>query len=170
MNPIRIKTALVAGACLAAAFATTPASADSKDTQLSVSASVSANCSISANAVNFGEVDTLSSSPVLGSGSIDVTCTNGTGWSAAADVGGGSGASFGTRRLTANGSDTLDYTLYRDAGRTQVWGDGSGSTFTVTGSGSGAQQSFTVWGRIPGGQSSAPAGSYTDTVNVTITY
>ena len=170
MNPIRIKTALVAGACVAAAFGATPASADTKGTQLTVSATVNANCSVSANAVDFGAVDTLSATAVLGSGSVDVTCTNGTGWSATADIGGGTGASFATRRMTSGGGDTLDYTLYRDSGRTQVWGDGSGTTFAVTGTGSGAQQSFTVWGRVPGGQSSAPAGSYSDTVNVTITY
>jgi spore coat protein U-like protein len=168
MNTIRITAALVAGAC-SAALATTPAFADSKGTQLNVSASVTANCAIAANPVDFGPVDTLSSSPVLGTGSVDVTCTNGTGWSAAADVGGGSGASFATRKLTSSGN-TLNYTLFRDSGRTEVWGDGSGSTFTVTGTGSGAQQSFTVWGQIPGGQASAPAGSYTDVVNVTITY
>ena len=169
MNPIRIKAALVAGACLAAALGSTPAAAETKDTSLSVSASVSATCSIAANAVNFGAVDTLSSSPVLGSGSIDVTCTSGTGWSATADIGGGSGASFATRRLTSSGN-TLDYTLYRDSARTQVWGIGSGSTFAIAGTGSGAQQNVSVYGRIPGGQGSAPAGSYTDTVNVTITY
>jgi len=168
MNSIRIKTVLVAGGC-AAFFAATPAWADTKGTTLNVSASVDHNCSVSANPVNFGPVDTLSSSPVLGSGSVEVTCTNGTGWSASADAGEGSGASFDTRRLTSSGN-TIDYTLYRDAARTQIWGDGSGSTFTVAGTGSGSQQSFTVWGRIPGGQSSAPAGSYTDRVNVTITY
>ncbi|HEX8216858.1 MAG TPA: spore coat U domain-containing protein [Allosphingosinicella sp.] len=167
MNAIRIKSALVIGAC-AAAFAT-PAAAGTQGTGLGVSANVTANCSVVANPVDFGDIDTLDSTAVLGSGSVDVTCTNGTGWTATADIGGGSGATFASRRLTFGGN-TLNYTLYRDAARSQVWGDGTNSTFTVTGSGSGSQQSFNVYGRLPGGQSSAPAGLYTDTVNVTITY
>jgi spore coat protein U-like protein len=168
MNRIRITIALVAGTC-AAALGATPALADSKQTSLGVSATVNANCTVSANAVGFGDVDTLSASAVNGSGSVVVTCTNGTGWTAAADIGAGSGATFATRRMTVSGN-TLNYTLYRDSGRTQVWGDGTGSTFTVAGTGSGSAQTITVYGQIPGGQSSAPAGLYTDTVGVTITY
>lgn len=167
LNSIRFKTALAALAC-AATFAT-PASAGSQQTSLGVSATVNANCTVSANAVDFGTVDTLSASAVNGTGSVSVTCTNGTGWTAAADIGAGSGATFATRRMTYSGN-TLNYTLYRDSGRTQVWGDGTGSTYTIANTGSGSAQSFTVYGRVPGGQSSAPAGGYTDTVGVTITY
>lgn len=169
LRTIRITTAIVAGAC-AATFAT-PASADTRTTNLGVSASVTANCTISADPVAFGPVDTLSATEVLGTGAVNITCTNGTGWSAAANVGSGSGASYATRRMTrVLGTETMNYTLYRDAARTQVWGDGSSSTFTVTGTGSGSAQSFTVYGRVPGGQSGAPPGSYTDIVGVTITY
>ena len=169
MNSIRIKTALAVGVGACAIAFATPASADSRGTGLGVSANVKANCSIVANPVAFGDIDTLNAAAVLGAGSVDVTCTNGTGWTATADVGGGSGATFAARRMTFSGN-TLSYTLYRDSARTQIWGDGTNSTFTVTGSGSGAQQRFDVYGRMPGGQSSAPAGLYTDTVNVTITY
>jgi spore coat protein U-like protein len=167
INSTRVRTAILVGCC-AAGFAT-PASAGTQGTTIGVSATVTANCAVSAAPVGFGSVDTLSASPVDASGSVSVTCTNGTGWTAAADVGGGSGASFATRRMTYSGN-TLNYTLYRDSGRTQVWGDGTGSTYTVGNTGSGAAQSFTVYGRVPGGQSSAPAGGYNDTVNVTITY
>ena len=166
LNSIRFKAATIVGAC--AAF-TTPAYAGSQGTTIGVSATVTANCTVSALPVAFGSVDTLSASPVDATGSVSVTCTNGTGWTAAADAGGGSGASFATRRMTYSGN-TLNYTLYRDAARSQVWGDGSGSTFTVANTGSGSAQSFTVYGRVPGGQSTAPAGGYNDTVNVTITY
>jgi spore coat protein U-like protein len=167
LNSIRIKTALVVGAC-AASFAT-PATAGSKDTSLTVNATVSANCSISAAPVNFGPVDTLTATAVDGTGGVTVTCTNGTGWTAAADIGAGSGASFATRRMTSSGN-TLNYTLFTDSNRSIIWGDGTGVTATVGNTGSGAAQVFTVYGRVPGGQSSAPAGSYSDTVNVTITY
>lgn len=167
MNSIRFRTAILVGCC--AAGLATPASAGTQGTTIGVSATVTANCTVSAAPVAFGSVDTLSATAVDGTGSVSVTCTNGTGWTAAADIGGGSGASFATRRMTYSGN-TLNYTLYRDSGRTQVWGDGTGSTFTIANSGSGAAQSFTVYGRVPGSQASAPAGAYNDTVNVTITY
>ena len=169
MYSIRTKTALAVGLCASAMAFATPASAESRGTGLGVSARVTAKCTVAANPVAFGDIDTLDATPVLGAGSVDVTCTNGTGWTATADVGGGAGATFAARRMTS-ASNTLTYTLYRDAARTQIWGDGTNSTFTVTGSGSGALQNFSVYGRMPGGQSSAPAGLYTDVVNVTITY
>jgi len=71
--------------------------------------------------------------------------------------------------LMTDGSNTLEYNLYTDAGRTTVWGDGTASSVTAAGTGSGAQQSLTVYGRIPASQS-VPAGSYSDTVTATINF
>ena len=164
-----IRCACLAGACAAAAALATPAVAGTTSSNLSVSANVNANCTVSTTALDFGGIDTLSASPVDGTGGISVTCTSGTAWTAAADIGSGSGASFASRRMSAGGN-TLSYTIYTDAGRTTVWGDGSGSTGTVGNTGSGAAQNVTVYGRVPAGQTSVPAGSYADTVSVTITY
>lgn len=146
-----------------------PAQAGTVSSNLSVNATVTANCTVSTSALNFGSVDTLSASAVDGSGGISVTCTSGTGWTAAADVGGGSGATFATRRMS-QGANLLSYSLYTNAARTNVWGDGTGSTVTIGNTGTGAVQNVTVYGRIPGSQSSAPPGSYADTVSVTVTY
>lgn len=167
LNPFRVKTAMLVAAS-AAAFAV-PAHAGSQSSPLAVNATVTANCTISTSALAFGSVDTLSGSPVLGTGGVTITCTSGTGWSAAADAGAGSGATLDTRRMTA-GSDTLNYMLYTDSGRTTVWGDGSGSTAAITSTGSGSAQSVTIYGRVPAGQTGVPAGSYSDTVGVTVTY
>jgi spore coat protein U-like protein len=166
LKSARIKYAvvLVAFASLAA-----PASAATVSSSLSVSANVTANCTISTSALNFGSVDTLSASPVDGTGGITVTCTNGTAWTAAADIGSGSGASFAARRMS-QGANTLNYSLYTTAARTTVWGDGTGTTATFGNTGNGAAQNVTVYGRIPGSQTSAPAGGYADTVSVTVTY
>lgn len=168
LNSIRPTTAIALGLC-ASAFAA-PASAGTQNTNLTVNATVTANCTVTADPVNFGSVDTLNATAVTGTGTVTVTCTNGTGWTAAADAGEATGASFGTRKMRSGAGDVLNYTLFTDAGRTTVWGDGSGTTATVGNTGSGSAQPFTVYGRIPGGQSSAPAGSYSDRVNVTITY
>jgi spore coat protein U-like protein len=58
--------------------------------------------------------------------------------------------------------------LYSNAGRTTVWGNTVG-TDTVAGTGTGATQSLTVYGRVPV-QSTPGAGTYTDTVITTVTY
>lgn len=165
-SPIRGKSAVV----LAALAVALPgaAQAGTQSTSMSVSATVTANCSVSTTSVAFGSVDTLSGNHDA-TGSVSVTCTNGSAWSASANAGSGSGATMASRRMTA-GANTLNYTLYTDAARNNVWGDGTGSTATVGNTGTGAAQTFTVYGRVPSGQTSVPAGSYSDTVSVTITY
>ena len=65
-------------------------------------------------------------------------------------------------------SNTLNYTLYSDSGRTAVWGQTIG-TDTVAGTGNGSAQSVSVYGRIPGGQAPVPA-TYSDTITATVTY
>jgi spore coat protein U-like protein len=65
-------------------------------------------------------------------------------------------------------SATVNYSLYTTAVRTVVWGNTVG-TDTMAGTGNGASQAFTVYGRVPTQTTSAP-GNYTDTVTATVTY
>ena len=174
MNHLNFKMAKATGALLAAAATTclgfsAPAYAQPATSSLSVSATVTSNCTVSTSPLDFGDVNTLSGSNVDGTGGITVTCTNGTDWEAAAGVGSGSGATLLSRRMTF-GSNLLSYSLYTDATRTSVWGDGTGTTSLITNTGTGGAQNVTIYGRIGSGQSSAPAGGYADTVSVTITY
>lgn len=153
----------------AAVLAPAAASAATTSSTLSVDATVTANCTVSTSALAFGAVDPLSGANIDGTGGITVTCTSGTAWTASAGIGSGTGASFTSRRMS-DGSNLLNYNLYTTAGRTTVWGDGSGSTGTLGGTGSGSAQSATVYGRIGSGQTSVPPGNYADTVSVTVTY
>ncbi len=70
----------------------------------------------------------------------------------------------------AERSDALNYNLYLDAARTSIWGDGTGGTalFTVA-IPSGKAVNVTIFGRIPAGQDVA-AGSYSDSIVVTIQF
>ena len=157
-------------AMLVAATAAAPAFAETGTSSLSVGATVTANCVVSTTAVAFGSVDVTAGSNVDGTGGLSVTCTNGTAWAASADAGSGIGASLATRKM-ANGADLLDYVLYTDSARSSVWGDGvGGTTSTFAGTGSGEEQASTIYARVPSGQTSLPAGSYADTVTVTVTY
>jgi spore coat protein U-like protein len=163
----KIRNPLVAAALLAAMPGA--AWAGSQSAPMAVSANVTANCTITAGNLAFGNVNAVSGSNYDATATLSIACTSGSGWSAAANLGGGPSATFATRRMT-NGANTLDYTIYTDSGRNTVWGDGTSSSSMLTGTGNGSTQSVTVYGRVPSGQTTVPAGSYSDSVTVTITY
>ena len=159
------------GAALLAAGVAAPgaAVAATASSTMNVTATVTANCTVSTTALAFGNVDTISGADVDSTGGLSIRCTNGTGWSAAAGVGAGVGANYGSRRMTS-GANQLTYNLYTTAARNFVWGDGSGGTNLLGGTGTGNAQAVTVYGRVGAGQTSVPAGAYADTVTVTVTY
>ncbi len=145
------------------------ASAATAGSTFQVNASV---CYVSGTTLNFGSgLDPINGSvPVDASSTLSVQCTNTTAWSVALDAGTNAGGAtvFGSRAIK-NGAQTLAYQLYTNAGRTTVWGDGSGGSSPVTGTGTGSTQALTVYGRLPSLAGAIP-GSYTDTVTITITY
>jgi spore coat protein U-like protein len=138
-----------------------------EDTTFLVQAEVVKACSISATNLDFGQYTPLSQK--TGTSTINVTCTNTTGYTIALDVGTGLGAAFANRKMTS-GSHLLNYNLFTDGTFTTVWGDGTGGSSTVGGTGNGAQQALTVNGRILAGEYVAPASNYQDTITVTITF
>lgn len=160
------------GATVAALAASATATAASPETTtLSVSASVSADCDITTTAVSFGAVAVLSSTADDANGSLSVTCTSGTAWTAKADKGLGGTTATLTDRKMQNSTNLLSYDLYTDAGYTKIWGDAADTTtVAITGTGDGSTVAHTIYGRVPTGQKSAALGTYADTVTVTITY
>jgi spore coat protein U-like protein len=165
-----VRSAGTAFLVAAAAAAASPVSAAETSSNLDVSATVTANCVVSTTAVAFGNVDVTSGQAVQATGDLNVTCTSGTAWAATASAGAGTGASLLTRKM-ANGANLLNYRLFTDVGRTTVWGDGvEGATANISGTGSGTQQTRTIYGEVDAGQTGLPAGVYGDTVLVTVTY
>lgn len=88
---------------------------------------------------------------------------------------GGNGGTIANRRMS-NGTSNMSYQLYNNSGRTTVWGDGLNGTARTSGSVNvGTTTSYkyspyyTIYGRIPLGQSLSP-GSYTDTVVISVTF
>lgn len=151
------------------AFAAQPAFATDTTGGLSVNATITSNCAVSTTTVAFGNIDVTLNTAVDATGGMSVTCTNGTAWTAKADAGtGGAGTSLTHRKMT--GPDKLSYDLFTDSTRTTKWGDGvTSGTATITGTGTGSAQASTIYGRVRAG-STARAGSYSDTVTVTVTY
>jgi spore coat protein U-like protein len=155
--------------CVAAAFAAASgaAQAATATTSFQVQLTIQAQCLInSASTLNFGTQGVISAN-VDQTSTIQVQCTNSTPYNIGLDAGTGTGATVTTRKLTGGGA-TVNYTLYSDSARTSVWGNTVG-TNTVASTGTGASQSFTVYGRIPAQTTPAPT-TYTDTITVTVTY
>jgi len=154
------------GAVLALAASGAPAA--TTPTTFNVTATVIDVCAVSASNLAFGTYSPIGGSALDGTSTITVTCTLGTAYNVRIDPG-ANGASVAARQmLRASGTETLPYSLYRNAGRTQNWGQ-TDNTDTVTSTGSGVSQGHTVYGRIPA-SGNVPSGSYSDTVNVIVNY
>lgn len=121
---------------------------------------------ISTQTLDFGSTGVLTSN-VDGTAVLQVACTPTTPYNIGLDEGLGAGATTAARLMTSGGA-TVGYGLFRDASRTASWGDTIG-TDTQAGTGTGAAQSYTVYGRVAP-QTTPASGTYTDTVTVTVTY
>ncbi len=133
-----------------------------------VRANVNRTCTVSTTEVNFGSRTSLSSA-LSAQGALSITCTNALPYTIS--LGNGLVGTSPTARLmrlqNAPTGPTITYGLYQDAGFTQVWGSNTGTTASSTGN--GASQTFTVYGRLQS-QATPQAGTYTDTVVVTVSY
>jgi len=137
---------------------------------LSVSASVSKNCTISTAPVNFGAYDPVAANataPLDGIGTVTVTCTKG----AAAKVGlnAGSNAQGTTRRMSQGAAAYLTYELYKDTSRANIWGNTDADALDLGPAPNRNPRSFTVYGRVAQAQD-ATVGAYADTVVATVNF
>ena len=167
MNRSIARVALAAGALVLGA--TAPALAQTATANLSVTATVTKNCSITTTPVAFGSYDPIvanAASPLDGTGTVVVTCTKGAG--TRIDLGLGSNATGSTRRMLG-GTDLLTYELYTDTGRSTVWGAGAGAGQSIPAAPNKNPRTFTVYGRVAAGQD-VGAASYSDTVVATINF
>lgn len=123
-----------------------------------------ATCGLSVQGVSFGSYDFQSSQNLDSVGHITVTCDVSAPFTVALNA--GLTGTF-TSRTMQSGSHLLSYNLYTDTAHVSVWGDGTGGSTTV--SGSGTSVGYPVYGSAPAGQNPY-AGSYSDTVTVTLSF
>lgn len=154
---------------LAAALAPCAAYAAGSDTDsFEVSATVLASCDVDASDLTFGNYDPVAASNLDAETTLSVTCTNGTPYYVGMSLGNGSGASMATRRMTkSGGSQTLNYVLYQDTQRSVLWGNTG--VDRLSGTGNGSANTLHLYARVPM-QQTAPAGAYTDTITVTVSW
>ena len=126
-----------------------------------------ATCTVSTTTVNFGTYDVFSAAPTDSTGAVTYNCSLATTIRISLSKGSGS---F-TRRTLVGSADSLDYNLFLNAARTTVWGNGTGQTQTYSANLPPNNQNVvvTIYGRIDASQD-VRAGSYTDTITITIDY
>lgn len=135
--------------------------------------------------IDFGEHLSNSKSDVQrqskagGSAGIEVKCTKGTPYqigllpdSTKSTNGTGSMSGLaGSAAATAN--DKIAYSLYKDNGYTNAWGNQTGvggNTLSGTGTGIASPINHAVYGKVAGTELDKTAGRYLDKVAVTVTY
>lgn len=130
---------------------------------LSVTANVQSSCAISGGSLDFGNYQSGQSGNSDAVGTISFTNCTGL---LTFELDGGQSGNVNARAMKSGGN-SLSYQLYRTQQRNSVFGTGSNAQqldlqSQLTGT-------LDVFGRIPGNQDAAP-GSYSDTVNITLTY
>jgi len=147
---------------------------------LSTGASASFTCAISTPGVSFGSYNVFAVSAVNSTGTLSVTCSlippsiDGN-VSYVISLSTGSSNSFLQRKMFS-AANALGYNLYTSNTYSVVWGDGTGSTQTVSGTiklniFTNPSQTVmqTVYGQIPALQDAA-VGGYSDSVTATVSF
>jgi len=161
--------ALLAAAGLTLAMSLVAGAATTTAT-FEVKVTIQSECTLSATTLDFGSLSGLD--PVAANrdaqSTLTVTCTPQTAYQLGMDQGNVSGSTVETR-LMSSGTATLQFQLYEDSNRTDLWGNTPGSN-TFGGTGTGSAQTLTVYGRIPSGQGQPQAGIYKSVVTAAIYY
>ena len=165
LRKLRMVAVLIAMTGLFCLLGGQPAQASTATNTLSVTATVVNYCTVNTSSLSFGNYQ---GSDATATATATLTCTNGTAETIGLDAGANGAHAVGTTRAMTDGSSHyLSYEIYQNSGHTTVW---DASTHTEAGTGTGSAQSLTAYGDIPANQLTAPAGSYTDTVNINVTY
>lgn len=135
-----------------------------------VNATVTASCIVSGSTLAFGAFDVLSGSNVDSTSALSATCTNGSAYTVGLSAGASTGATVSTRKMThTNGTTLLNYSLSTVSSGGTNW-DNIGGTTVASGTGNGAAQEITVYGRVPTGQTAPIVGTYSDSITATIDF
>lgn len=150
-----------------------PTSAGTITGNLSIQMTIVAGCQVAGGATsgnNFGSMNfgswsllnqNIDAQQDIGA-QVSLACSNGEPYSISL----GNGQNYSSARRMASGGNFVNYELYQDASHSQRWGTG-GEALASTGNGN--VRNHLVYGRVPV-QSVQPAGTYTDTVVVTVAW
>jgi spore coat protein U-like protein len=172
---------LIGAAALALCVGPTAANAGSQTTTLSISASVTSNCTaLTPSSISFGSYDvfTYPTGTPLKDNTAATFSTNCTlnapiNWTVGIGNSCGQGSVPADRAMTDGASHYLSYELYQNSAFTTPWAFasscGAPTAVSQTGAGSTTANTISVYGLIPGGQN-AYENSYSDSVTVTVSF
>jgi spore coat protein U-like protein len=157
------------------------AQADTTTGQITSSMTLSSSCQVNGaggtSGVNFGVLDfgstgslfTTANGAVLagGGGALSILCSSGT--SPTVTVGAGTndaGSVGGTRALADGSGNFVPYDLYTDVGRSQILAIDGVITLAAS---TGVAQTVNIYGKAVG-KAGLPAGTYSDSVAVELTF
>lgn len=145
-----------------------------------------AACSVSSSGMGFGPYQPLTfpgkltSSDVLSTGIITIACTGiitagGYTLSLGPTNTAGHVGAYAPRYMTSpSGGPEMQFNIYTDAARTMIWGDGiMGNLISSVGLSiliGNSSNTVTVYGKVPGGQNTLKAGTYSGSMTVTLIY
>jgi len=152
----RVALAIVLAACCAAPAAAGPLA-----------------CTVSATGIAFTlNYDVFNATQYTITATVIVNCNkNNVPFTLSLDAGANSASLPNRFMKRSGGTDLLQYNMYTNVGHSTVLGDGTAGTITIAGNApnSGVNANTSIYGLLIGGQDQR-AGSYSDTVNVTVTY
>ncbi len=129
---------------------------------------VSQDCRISAPNVSFGSVALVSQFPSV-SQAVLVDCTKNSSYKVSFSTG-NSGSARPWRTMSNGAGHSLQYNLYRPDGTT-IWDDTNPQTSATLGTGGTTPNQLQSYiAKVNGSQITPPAGSYSDTVSVVISF
>jgi spore coat protein U-like protein len=163
-----LSLSLVLFTALAAAAGSSRA-ASPQTASFTVSAQISANCTISAGDLQFGAYDPIVANAASGSdatATADITTTCTTGSSPLINLSLGDNSPGAGLRQMASGANRLSYNLYTDNGHNTLWDVDSDVPATTP---DGTPHVNTVFGLLPKGQNK-PVGSYSDVVVASVSF
>ena len=165
---------------LYAAGLSLPVYAATTASDMSVTVNVNASCTMGVTSLDFGTYDPFgahATQDLRATATVSTTCTSGA--TGVVTMTGGLHPTYCMSskcyRRMANAGETsfLRYNIYTNASYSwgYVWTDNPVDVKTVGHvTGSGISQDLTVYGEVHKNQTNASAGSYTDTINVTLRF
>ena len=175
LNQSKLKLAIVSAIVAGSMGLSATSYAATATGTMAVTTSVLMSCTITAGAMTFASYDPTDAADNDANATITSTCT--TGGAAVITMSEGGRAQVGSTaaiplRAMFNGDEgapeALLYHLYSDSAGGTVWGNTAETGKAITAD--GTAQAFTAHGRIPKNQTGITAGTFNDSVAVTLSY
>jgi spore coat protein U-like protein len=138
-----------------------------KTAAFDVTLKIIADCTIAANALDFGQSQGVLATAVSVNTTLNITCTNTTPYNIGLSAGTGTGSTTASRLMSGTGANTstVAFNLFQASGTTN-WGNTQG-TDTKSGVGNGTSQVHTVYGQVPA-QTTPQPDTYKSTITATV--